>query len=114
MSDHSEPCYSHEIFVPREIIFEICTVADHLKYWWPEAENAITQTVAPSQVVYALQLNTGDTSSRREVTLVLHDLAGSARIDVHQSHLTNEEEVQQAAKEWQQRIAALESYLSRI
>ena len=114
MPDHSEPCYSHEIFVPREIIFEICTVADHLKYWWPEAENAITQTAAPSRVVYALPLNAGDAPSRREVTLVLHDLAGSARIDVHQSHLSNEEEIQQAAKEWQQRLAALENYLSSI
>ena len=114
MPDHSEPCYSHEIFVPREIIFEICTVAEHLKYWWPDAENAVKQTSEPFRVVYTLQQSNEDTDSIFDVTFVLQDLGGSARIDVHQPDRYDETDTEQVTMLWRQRFAAMENYLSNI
>jgi uncharacterized protein YndB with AHSA1/START domain len=114
MPEHSEPCYSHEVFVPRAIIFEICTVADHLRYWWPEGVDALAQSEALSRIVYTFPQSPGGIQADSEVVFTLHDLGATVRIDVYQSHLADMEATQQAAKQWQQRLAALENYLSSI
>ena len=114
MPEHSEPCYSHEVFVPRDIIFEICTDADHLRYWWADGVDALAQSEAPSRIVYTLPQNPGGIQTDSEVILTLHDLGATVRIDVYQSHLADMAATQQAAEEWQQRFAALENYLSSI
>ena len=114
MTEHSEPCYSHEVFVPRDIIFAVCTDADHLRYWWADGVDALAQSDALSRIVYTLPQNPGGIQTDSEVILTLHDLGGTVRIDVYQSHLADMDATQQAAKEWQQRLAALENYLSSI
>lgn len=114
MPEPSEPCYSHELFVPRDIIFEICTEADHLRYWWPDGVDALAQSEAPSRIVYTLPQNPGGIQTDSEVVLTLHDLGVTVRIDVYQSHLADLDATQQAAKQWQQRFAALGNYLSSI
>jgi hypothetical protein len=114
MPDNIEPCYSHEVFVPREIIFELCTEPDHLKFWWTDGTYTLKQTTEPSRVVFALPSTLGGAPADHEVTLELHDLKATTRIEVYQSHLADADAREQAATEWRLRLAALETYLSSI
>ncbi len=97
---------SHEIFVPREIVYDLWDSADHYGIWFPALGNATRQEGNPPEL---LKYTVDDT----ELAVTLADLNGSTRIDVTQSSTTcidlpNNEDG------WHEVFTALENYLSAI
>ncbi len=109
MSERAEPCYSCELFVPREILFDLCTGAEHLALWFTDEAPTILEAVAPSRVVYRL-----GTVNARDAILTLEAMGSTTHISVREPGLPEGAAQDQATLAWQQRFAALENYLSSI
>jgi len=98
---------SHEIFVPREIIYDLWASADHFQVWFPALGNA---TLHDSQPPEQLQFTLADAS---ELIVEFSDLNGTTRIELSQSS-SDSPELPNNEADWHSVFAALENYLSAI
>ena len=102
---------SHETFVPREIIYDLWTAVEHLRYWNPKLAAAALVTAKPSErLTYRV---TGSAGQAAELDVTLTDLGGTTRIDVTQSS-TGHPDLPNSADAWHDMFRAMENYLSAI
>lgn len=98
---------SHEIFVPRDIVYDLWSSADHFGIWFPALGNtALTESEPPSRLKFTVQDDT-------ELTVALEDLGGTTRIEVTQN-TTDNPDLPNSEAAWREVFAALENYLSAI
>ena len=98
---------NHEIFVPREIIYDLWASADHYQIWFPALANAISlESEKPEQLKYTL-------ADETELVVQLNDIGGTTRIVLTQSS-NSCPELPNSQDDWHHVFAALENYLSAI
>jgi len=107
---------SHEIFVPREIIFELWTSPEHLEQWNPPytgVDVGYAELIAPEKLVYATG-RPGIADMASEVHVKFEDLGGMTRITIHQAPLASAEALAEQEQAWELALDRLTEYLSVI
>jgi uncharacterized protein YndB with AHSA1/START domain len=131
-----------ELFVPREIVFDLLTDPAHLEYWYPptdaEARQFAADAVADGGYRYQWHTAAGavveegrfvvvDTPARLsqtidsgpdadigELEILLSDVGGKTELIVRASGAASSDARDACATRWEERFENLESYLSSI
>jgi len=144
MADSNFASMTHEVFVPREIVYDLWTTAEHLAQWYPppsssdaraevdlrrggrfeitwrnaaggtEAHNGIYIELAPPQRMVYTLVDIDGDELPGEVRVELEDLGGTTRIGIQHFGLTTADARQHRADEWQHALHRLTDYLSVI
>ena len=132
---------SHEIFVPRSIIFDLFVQSEHLREWYPAAArtsatfsidaveggafsyawddgtahavSGVFTALAPRQALSA-QIKDDDTCGPHQLEVNLVDIPGGTRIEIRADAFDSAEAAEHCRAGWVARLASLESYLSSI
>jgi len=116
MADNFDLSISCEVFVPREIVYELWTEQEHLEQWHPPcagSDATVTETVRPEKLVYTMA-QTHDTGPAGEVRVVFEDLGGRTGISVHQTALVSADARERQRGAWGLALDRLTDYLSII
>ena len=103
--------FSHDIFVPREIVFDLWSQPEHLVHWFPQlTAGTLAEASAPQELRY---LFTSADASTPELTVLFEDLGSNTRIQVSQT-ATHNTGLPTDADAWHDIFQSLETYLSSI
>lgn len=114
MSEPDSICIERELFVPREIVFDLWTMHAHLANWYDigvdESSNLQFQALEkPDRLGYTQQSASGTT----DIVVTLLDLGGKTALEIRETGLTPERR-EQRTDEWHRRLDNLTAYLSSI
>ena len=101
--------FSHEIFVPSDIVFDLWTAPEHVAIWFPQLTDWVLSDANPPQdLAYVLDANGGE-----KLSVHLEGLGSNTRMAVSLTH-TGAAVLPTGADQWHAIFQALESYLSSI